>query len=172
MNEVAVQGTLMVARSCATIGFHFCCTYGCARAETLWLQWSRRTTGAQRDRAHGSLQACPTAKGLPLRACYLPDQPRGWHRLRLRRDAGQQHSVAQQINLGQVEQAGYEVGRGARSGTGPVFELPDQSGSSSWRYREAAPRSLIYATARSIFYRNTCRLLPHLAFSGSRQHLF
>lgn len=32
---------------------------------------------------------------------------------------------------------------GARSGTGPVFELTDQSGSSSWRYRVAASRSSI-----------------------------
>ena len=150
MNEVSVQGTLGCQTSCATIGFHFCCTYGCARAENLWLQWSRGRTGAEGDRARGPLHACPAAKGLSLRVCYLPDQPRRWHQLRLRRDDGQQHPVAQQIIRGQVEQAGYEVGQSARSGTGPVFELADQSGSSSWSYRAAASRSFIQATVTSI----------------------
>lgn len=56
------------------------------------------------------------------------DQPRRWHRLRLSRGVGQQHSVARQINLGQVEHAGYEVGHGAGSGTGPVLELTDPVG--------------------------------------------
>lgn len=56
------------------------------------------------------------------------DQPRRWHRLRLSRGVGQQHSVARQINLGQAEQAGYEVGHGAGSGTGPVLELTDLVG--------------------------------------------
>jgi len=36
--------------------------------------------------------------------------------------------VAKQTNLGEVEQAGYEVGQGAGRGTGPVFELTDHVG--------------------------------------------
>jgi len=157
-----------MATSCATRGFHFRCTYGCARAENLWLQWSSSSTGAQGDRALGSFHACPDAKGLPLRLCYLPDQPRRWHRLRLRRDVGQQHSVAQKIILGQVEQAGYEVGQGVRSGTGPVFELADQSGCSSRSYRAAASRSFIQATVTSISNRNTLRLRSNLSVTDPR----